>query len=262
LNNFVRSPLRHIPGPWLAKLSKAWIFAIELAGQRTFYVHSLHQHYGPVVRVGPNEVSFSSAAALRDIYIGVDVDASLANAGGGGGRGGVAGSARTHQQQQEPKPLKNVRNEGKLTKTFPKGELYDLMRPTVGTMRDEAGHRERRRLVGHCFSASLMPGLEPVILAETALLLQGLEERRGEVVDMLHWFRGLAMDVTGEIEPFFFAVHALTQSAHAIKVLHFCLNAAFRFSCCSFNVVEFGLAQYRVPNEGIGEEGQVKTVGT
>ena len=31
-------------------------------------VHRLHQQHGPVVRIGPNELSFSSAESLRQIY--------------------------------------------------------------------------------------------------------------------------------------------------------------------------------------------------
>ncbi len=63
----MRSPLRHIPGPWLAKLSNWWLVVLQFAGRRTFYVHALHQRYGPVVRIGPNALSFASAAAARDI---------------------------------------------------------------------------------------------------------------------------------------------------------------------------------------------------
>jgi hypothetical protein len=40
----------------------------ELKANRTPYVHGLHQRYGPVVRLGPNEVSFSSWAAVKEIY--------------------------------------------------------------------------------------------------------------------------------------------------------------------------------------------------
>ncbi len=77
-NNLVRSPLRHIPGPLPAKLSKAWLLAFTLSGRRAFYLHALHQRYGPVVRVGPNDLSFASAAAARDILVGVEVDVDAA----------------------------------------------------------------------------------------------------------------------------------------------------------------------------------------
>jgi hypothetical protein len=62
------SPLARIPGPKSFALTK-WRLAYEdYKGTRTRTIHSLHKVYGPVVRVGPNEVSFSSTAALRAIY--------------------------------------------------------------------------------------------------------------------------------------------------------------------------------------------------
>ncbi len=74
----MRSPLRQFPGPLLAKLSNAWLYAITFSGQRAFIIHSLHQRYGPVIRVAPNELSFASAAAAHDIYIGVEDDVAAA----------------------------------------------------------------------------------------------------------------------------------------------------------------------------------------
>jgi hypothetical protein len=76
VNTLLRSPLRRFPGPLLAKLSPAYLFVIELAGQRAFWVHSQHQHYGPVVRIAPNELSFATVDAAKDIYLGVEVGTS------------------------------------------------------------------------------------------------------------------------------------------------------------------------------------------
>ncbi|KAF9770483.1 hypothetical protein IL306_011974 [Fusarium sp. DS 682] len=39
-----------------------------LRGTRAQYVHSLHQCYGPIVRVGPNEVDISDMAAVKEIH--------------------------------------------------------------------------------------------------------------------------------------------------------------------------------------------------
>ncbi len=77
----MRSPLRQFPGPLLARLSNAWLIAVTFSGRRAFIIHSLHQRYGPVVRIAPNELCFASAAAAHDIYIGVDDDAAAAAAG-------------------------------------------------------------------------------------------------------------------------------------------------------------------------------------
>ncbi|OAA68007.1 serine/threonine-protein kinase [Niveomyces insectorum RCEF 264] len=64
----LRSPLRYIPGPFLAQLTPAALRWHELRGGRTRYVHALHRRYGPAVRLGPNEVSYASAAAVKAIY--------------------------------------------------------------------------------------------------------------------------------------------------------------------------------------------------
>ncbi len=196
-NNLVRSPLRHVPGPLPAKLSDLWVLAIEFIGWRALYVHSLHQRYGPVVRVGPNELSFASAAAVRDIYVGVSVDADAHHRGESDDGIFVA---------QSPTPLaptvstqwKTVnKNTSAVTKTIPKGERYSITRRSIGALRDEAEHRASLKRIGHCFSPALMPSMEPVVRAETALLLHAMVQRRGGEIDMLHWFRSLALDVTG-----------------------------------------------------------------
>lgn len=62
------NPKAKIPGPKLFALTK-WRLALEdYRGTRTRTIHRLHQQYGPVVRIGPNEVHFNSLTALRKIY--------------------------------------------------------------------------------------------------------------------------------------------------------------------------------------------------
>lgn len=62
------SPLARVPGPKLYALSK-WRLAWEdWTGRRTLTINKLHQQYGPIVRLGPNEVHFNSLSALRTIY--------------------------------------------------------------------------------------------------------------------------------------------------------------------------------------------------
>lgn len=62
------SPLSRIPGPKLYALTK-WRLAWEdWHGRRTRTINKLHERYGPVVRVGPNEIHFNSLSALRTIY--------------------------------------------------------------------------------------------------------------------------------------------------------------------------------------------------
>jgi cytochrome P450 len=60
--------LSDIPGPKLYAISKWRLAYDEWKGTRTRSIHQLHQVYGPVVRIGPNEISFNSPSALKTIY--------------------------------------------------------------------------------------------------------------------------------------------------------------------------------------------------
>src|SRR3978361_1104922 len=62
------NPKSKIPGPKIYALT-GWRLAYDdYRGTRTRTIHKLHQQYGPVVRIGPNEVHFNSLTALRKIY--------------------------------------------------------------------------------------------------------------------------------------------------------------------------------------------------
>lgn len=62
------SPLARIPGPKSFALTGARLACEDYKGGRTRKINALHRKYGPVVRVGPNEVTFNSTSALRAIY--------------------------------------------------------------------------------------------------------------------------------------------------------------------------------------------------
>lgn len=62
------SPLRAIPGPLLASCSRSWKVWSTYSGHTELDHIALHKKYGPVVRTAPNEVSFSSPNAAKDIF--------------------------------------------------------------------------------------------------------------------------------------------------------------------------------------------------
>jgi hypothetical protein len=62
------APLSKIPGPWYSLFSDVYLMYKEFSAQRRVYIHELHIRFGPVVRLGPNEVSFTSLDALKEIY--------------------------------------------------------------------------------------------------------------------------------------------------------------------------------------------------
>ncbi|KAK5111275.1 hypothetical protein LTR85_012216 [Meristemomyces frigidus] len=62
-------PISHIRGPWWTAVSSAWLQYHTLCGTQARATQTLHQKYGPVVRVAPNEVEIADGAALWPIYI-------------------------------------------------------------------------------------------------------------------------------------------------------------------------------------------------
>ncbi|RDW63956.1 hypothetical protein BP5796_10458 [Coleophoma crateriformis] len=61
-------PLSRYPGPFLASITNLWRFFDFFAGQHHLTEAGLHKKYGPVVRIGPNSLSFSSLADFDAIY--------------------------------------------------------------------------------------------------------------------------------------------------------------------------------------------------
>ncbi|KAK7060348.1 hypothetical protein VNI00_001113 [Paramarasmius palmivorus] len=63
-------PLKRFPGPKLAALTTFYraYYDIILDGKFVYHLQHLHKVYGPVVRVGPNTLHFSTVEAYHDIY--------------------------------------------------------------------------------------------------------------------------------------------------------------------------------------------------
>ncbi|KAH8601537.1 cytochrome P450 [Bisporella sp. PMI_857] len=62
-------PLSHIPGPLLPKITSLWLYYHSYFGDEATVIHELHEKYGPLVRVAPNEVDISDADAIAPIYV-------------------------------------------------------------------------------------------------------------------------------------------------------------------------------------------------
>jgi hypothetical protein len=62
------SPLRHIPGPFLARFTNLWKLFSVLGRSAEQRQRQLHDHYGTAVRLGPNMVSISDPAMIDQVY--------------------------------------------------------------------------------------------------------------------------------------------------------------------------------------------------
>ncbi|TBU21998.1 cytochrome P450 [Dichomitus squalens] len=61
-------PLARLPGPPICAITRLPLMYHEFSGSRRLFIHGLHMKYGPVVRIAPNEVSFATRQAMKEIY--------------------------------------------------------------------------------------------------------------------------------------------------------------------------------------------------
>ncbi|KAF4311657.1 putative sterigmatocystin biosynthesis P450 monooxygenase stcF [Botryosphaeria dothidea] len=66
--NICLHPLRHYPGPLSCRISSLPRIYHRLAGTCMQHAHAAHEKHGPVVRLSPRELSFTSSDAWNDIY--------------------------------------------------------------------------------------------------------------------------------------------------------------------------------------------------
>lgn len=64
----VRPGIRHAPGPFLARFTNWWRVAQVVKGQYPQKLLELHKKHGPIVRIGPNQVSISDPQAVPQVY--------------------------------------------------------------------------------------------------------------------------------------------------------------------------------------------------
>jgi cytochrome P450 len=132
-----------------------------LSGYDHDRVRKLHQKYGPVVRLAPNQVSFDTATSLKDIY-------------------GHATSGR---------------------KPFLKANFYSATGEpaTFDTARNPAEHAQLRKLVSNSFSSRSLTEQEPFVHKYVDLLIEKLRDtdRGGE--DIVRWFTFCTFDIVGDL---------------------------------------------------------------
>lgn len=66
--NLYLHPLAKYPGPKLAAFSRAWYCFHCLKGELPFVLSEVHKRYGDVIRIAPNELSYTNPDGWNDIY--------------------------------------------------------------------------------------------------------------------------------------------------------------------------------------------------
>jgi cytochrome P450 len=61
-------PLSTVPGPFLARITKLWLVWHVRQGKSHIFMPALHKHYGPIVRIAPDQVLVCSEDAIRLAY--------------------------------------------------------------------------------------------------------------------------------------------------------------------------------------------------
>ncbi|PYI02316.1 cytochrome P450, partial [Aspergillus sclerotiicarbonarius CBS 121057] len=154
--NLFLHPLRSFPGPPLARVSKLWSRIGNRTGRKAERIHHAHLQYGPVVRIGPNELSFADPAAVRPIYMS---DAFV--------------------KEETFYRAKTLFHENHLFST-----------------RDIRAHKQRQKLFARGYSQAAMLEFEPNISSKIDTLLKQWKSRSvNGPIDVYPWLHWLAFDV-------------------------------------------------------------------
>ncbi|KAM5354153.1 hypothetical protein ACJ41O_000803 [Fusarium nematophilum] len=153
-------PLARIPGPKLAAVSSVWHAYHARNGLMARLGKTLHLKYGPVVRVGPNEVWFDTKEAFQAIYIATAL-------------------SKPHLNWQ-------------LDPRFP--DTLDLL-----SERDVRRYRLQRRLIGPVYQTSNLLQYEAVIDQVLERSIAKLKSLKGGSVELNEWMHIIAVECLGAI---------------------------------------------------------------
>ncbi|CAI6234808.1 unnamed protein product [Periconia digitata] len=155
-------PLSKFPGPKLRALSKVPGLYTTIIGRDAYVRSSLHEKYGPIVRVNPTELSFNGGAeAWEAIY-----------------------------SFKKPKPVRDPQ--------FYAVGVNGC--PDVVTA-DEANHSRQRKILSTGFSDQAMKGYEPLLKswAEKMVTEMAKLASKGGEVDMLKYLNCTTFDIMGDL---------------------------------------------------------------
>jgi cytochrome P450 len=156
-------PLSKLPGPWYSKYTNLVLRYYTLSGKQIFYVDKLHQRYGGVVRIAPNETAVSDIAGVTQIHkIGA----------------------------------------GFLKSDFYSG-LIPTDTPGIFAMRDPHAHAARRKLFARPFSnTSLGSNWDVEIRQKVSLAVQRIQRdatSSSQGADIFKWWTLMATDVIAHL---------------------------------------------------------------
>lgn len=155
------SPLRSIPGPWVARFTRLWYFMHVRSGEFHHKNIALHAKYGPIVRIAPNLYSINEPD--KSVY----------------GIGSKFEKSDWYEGWKHPSPD----------------------RWTLFPDRDIKRHADTRKKFQNLYSMSSLVSYENYVEECMDVFLKKMESFSisKKSIDMAHWFQCYAFDVMGEI---------------------------------------------------------------
>ncbi len=175
MKNLYFHPLSSYPGPLLSRASILPHTLRLWSGTGPAQIHALHERYGPVVRIGPNHLSYTDVRGWRDIY--------------------------GQHRQQDQDHHGGARNENAKARLFYENQTLErgVEPDTMLTAGWDEHARVRRALAGG-FSEAGVRGQESVIAGYVDLLVRQLSNRGGkDKVDLVRWYNWTTFDVVGDL---------------------------------------------------------------
>ncbi|KAJ4387243.1 hypothetical protein N0V93_007832 [Gnomoniopsis smithogilvyi] len=161
-------PVRTLPGPWYSRFTGLVLKYHIALGRRMHYVHTLHDKYGPIVRIAPREVAIADVQAAQAIH--------------------KVGSGFTKSAWYE-----------ELTRKTRPDAVGDS---GIFLMRDPKEHAARRRLFARPFSNSaLQANSEDAVREKVNLAVKKIREEyewNGEA-DVMKWWTLMTTDVIAHL---------------------------------------------------------------
>ncbi|KAK7956631.1 uncharacterized protein PG986_005853 [Apiospora aurea] len=156
-------PLRNFPGPRLWAISRIPWHYTNLKGRITWRIRKLHDQYGPVVRIAPDELSYTTSSAWKKIY-----------------------------GQRTPEFAKALDGRG-IAPTSIGG------RPSLMTETQE-NHLRLRKAINPAFSERALREQEHYLQAHSNKLVKILTEKSKQgPVDMTTWYNIVAFDIVSDL---------------------------------------------------------------
>ncbi|PSN71985.1 benzoate 4-monooxygenase cytochrome P450 [Corynespora cassiicola Philippines] len=168
LYNVFLHPLRQYPGPTLWNAYRVPYIISFHRGEIHRKMKEMHDKYGPIVRIAPNELSYADSAAWKDIY---------------GNRPG--------HKIFERNPL--------WFKKLNPGDPQSIMGP------DEEAHARFRRAFTQSFSEKSLRDQSPVVQSYVDLFINQLKapvsgrKWKEKTVDLAQWLNFLTFDISGDL---------------------------------------------------------------